>query len=94
MDVNTALRALVEQCKITLGFEVTKKAILKNSIKLVVASSNLPQNKLEFIKNSNIPLFKYQGSNFELGVACGKPFSISTIGIIEAPDKILKVFKP
>jgi large subunit ribosomal protein L30e len=66
---------------------------LKNNIKLIVIASNIPSKKLEIIKSITAPIFKYQGSNLELGAACGKPFPISTIGIIEAPEKILKIFK-
>ncbi|MDI6707641.1 MAG: ribosomal L7Ae/L30e/S12e/Gadd45 family protein [Candidatus Thermoplasmatota archaeon] len=92
MDINTAIRILLEQGKVTVGFETTKKAFLKNNIKLAIVSSNLPQKKLEIIKSS-APVFKYKGSNSELGVACGKPFPVSIIGIIEAPEKILKAFR-
>ncbi|MEW6069469.1 MAG: ribosomal L7Ae/L30e/S12e/Gadd45 family protein [Candidatus Thermoplasmatota archaeon] len=93
MDINTAIRTLFEHGKATVGFATTNKALLKNNVKLVIVSSNLPQKKLEIIKSTAVPVFKYQGNNFELGAACGKPFPISTVGIIEAPEKILRVFK-
>jgi len=93
MDINTTLRTLVKKHKVAVGFETTKKEIIKNKIKIAIVSSNIPTKKLEIIKSKSVPIFYYKGNNSELGIACGKPFPVSTIGVIEAPDKILKLLK-
>jgi large subunit ribosomal protein L30e len=93
LDLNIALRTIVEKGKVTLGFESTKKAILKDAIKLVVIASNCPSEQLKFIQAKALPIFKYPGTNFELGVACGKPYPIATLGIIEVQEHLLQVLK-
>lgn len=93
MDLAQALRTVVEEGNTCIGFKSTKKSILKRAVKLVVVASNCPQSQLEFIQKNSVPVSKYPGTNVELGLACGKPFPISTLGVIEAKGDVLKALK-
>ncbi|TRM85955.1 50S ribosomal protein L30e [Sulfolobus sp. A20-N-G8] len=67
-------------------------------LKMIIIASTLRGDLKEDIKHyakiSNIPLYEYNGSGWDLGTVCGKPFMISAIGIIEEGDsRILELSK-
>lgn len=65
---------------------IGSKSVLKNlkikKINLVILSSNSPLRKdiEHYAKLSNIKISEFPGTGKELGVFCGKPFSISCLG--------------
>jgi len=81
MDINRALRNAVSTGKTYIGFEQTKRYLEKGVVKMVVVSSNCPY--IEHIEKYSVPVHKYNGSNIELGAACGKPFPVSVLSIVE-----------
>ncbi|MBA3043856.1 50S ribosomal protein L30e [archaeon] len=92
MDINRALRNVVSTGKVYMGFEQTKKYLEKGVVKMVIVSSNCPYT--EHIKKHSVPVHKYSGSNMELGAACGKPFPISVISIVDSGESdILHISK-
>ena len=50
----------------------------------MIVSSNCPEGDLDKIKSFKVPIYSFKGTNVEFGSASGKPFSISTMGIIDA----------
>lgn len=84
MDIKRALRNVQENGKVTVGIKETIKQLKKKKVKLVIVSRNCPENDLEEIKGYKVPVYKFRGNNAELGAASGKPFSISTMGVIDA----------
>lgn len=94
MDVNTALRVAVEKKAVAVGFNKTKKLLEKNLIGVVVAASNCSLDCLKIIEKYQVSIYRYEGTNAQLGVACGKPFPISTLGISgSAGSDILQALK-
>ena len=94
MDVNTALRVAVEKKSAAVGFNKTKKLLDKNLIGVVVAASNCSPDYLKIIEKYQVPIHRYEGTNAQLGVACGKPFPISIIGVSgSAGSDILQALK-
>lgn len=83
MDIKRALRNVQKTGKVTVGIKETKKLIRKKKVKLVIVSKNCPEGDLTDLKGSKVPIYTFNGTNVELGAASGKPFSISTLGIIE-----------
>ena len=103
MDIRRAIRSAVSTGKVYLGSAQTEKSMKSGGAKLVIISSNCPPAVVESLsKIKNVPLYNFEGSNMELGSACGKPFSVAIMSIEnpgesdimalqkEAPAKVAK----
>ncbi len=87
MDINKALKTAVTTGKVFFGINQTEKALKAGKAKLVIVSSNCSEEHVRQIKfYSRVPMYTFNGTNMELGSACGKPFSVSTLSIINAGD--------
>ena len=84
MDINKALRTTVSTGKVYFGINETKKALKAGQAKLVIFSSNCPD---EFINDVNqykkVSTYSFKGTNIDLGSTCGKPFPISILTVIK-----------
>jgi len=83
MDIKRALRSVQETGKVSIGFKETVKTLKKGQVKLVIVSKNCPPNSMKEIRKHKVPVYTYDGNNAEFGAACGKPFSISTLAVID-----------
>ena len=87
VDISRELKVALSTGKVVLGSKQTIKAILRGEAKLVVIAANAPaeiKNDVEYYaKLAQIPVFTFPGSSWELGAACGKPFKVSTLAIID-----------
>ncbi|MEM3342586.1 MAG: 50S ribosomal protein L30e [Thermoplasmata archaeon] len=83
MDLNKALKSVMSTGKVLLGYKQAKKALLKKSAKMIIVSSNCPPEVIEDLKKYNVPVVNYNGTNVDLGAACGKPFTISALVVID-----------
>lgn len=87
MDMNRALRQVVQTGEVHFGVRQAKKALRDSTAQLIVVPENIRQDTLEELKIvSKVPLVQFSGTNFELGTVCGKPFSVSALTVIEAGD--------
>lgn len=90
MDVNKEIRQAVNTGKIILGTDKSLKAIKLGHAKLVIVASNCPSGVLADIKRysglANIPVHIFGKDSAELGVACGKPFLVSVLTVLEPGD--------
>jgi large subunit ribosomal protein L30e len=90
MDVNRALRNAAATGTVNLGYKETLVAIETKKAKLVVIASNAPAEIMGNIETAvrahNVPVYKYAGKNTELGPACGKPYSVAVLSVVEAGD--------
>ena len=96
MDLNTSIRMAVDTGKIVLGSDRTKKLALLGGAKAIVVAGNCPasvkQDILHYSSLSATPIIQFTGTSVELGVVCGKPFSVSALSVIEAGNSdILKL---
>jgi large subunit ribosomal protein L30e len=83
MDINKALKTAVSTGKVLFGYEQTMKALKTNKAKLIIISRNCPDDHLNQIdKQKDVPYYKFSGNNVELGSACGKPFSVSMLSVL------------
>lgn len=95
MDIRRALRQAVSTGTVYLGTDRTLKALKDKKVKLIVYSKNVstPQDEI-FVKHGDVPKYMYQGTNFELGAACGKPFPVAVLSILNPGDSdILALIK-
>ena len=83
MDIKRALRSVNETGKVSVGFKQTIKLLKKGKVRLVLLSNNCPPDQILEIKTHKVPIYTFSGNNVDFGSACGKPFSISTLGIVE-----------
>lgn len=81
VDIARALKTAATTGDVRFGLEETKKSLKKGEAKLVVLASNCPE-KEEVRSGSSAKVLVFDGTNVELGSACGKPFPISALAII------------
>ena len=79
------LRNAVNEKRVIIGSKQTVKNLKLKNIKLVVLASNCPENikkDIEYYsKLTGIKIEKFDGTAKQLGVFCGKPFSIAVLAI-------------
>ncbi len=87
MDMNRALRQVVQTGEVHFGVRQAKRALRDRTAQLLIVPENIPQDTLTDLRSvSKVPMVRFSGTNFELGTVCGKPFSVSALTIIEAGD--------
>ena len=96
MDINKAIRMAVDTGKVIFGTRESLRSALNGEGKLFIISDNCPKDikaDIEYYARlSNIKLLHFNGSNKDLSEACGKPYYVSVLTILEPGDsEILKV---
>ena len=83
MDFNTSLRRAIRTGEVVLGSNETKDAILAGKAQLVVLAGNCPPDiKADLSSGEGTHIHTFQGSSMQLGKACGKPFMVSALAVI------------
>ncbi|MEM3291296.1 MAG: 50S ribosomal protein L30e [Saccharolobus sp.] len=98
ISFESELKTLLKTGKIIFGAKKAIKYIKTGKIKMVIVAStlrgDLKEDILYYAKISNIPVYEYKGSGWDLGTLCGKPFMISTIGVLdEGESRIMEIIK-
>jgi len=93
MDIKRALRNAVSTGNVFLGTSQSAKSVGKGKAKLVIVSKNCPAAELAKIQEKSVPVYTFDGTNVELGAACGKPFSVSMLSIQAAGDSDILALK-
>ena len=83
MDLNKALRLAIDTGKVLLGSKQSSKAADSGNAKLIILASNCPEETVNFVKGGKSPVHRFSGNNSVLGAACGKPFPISVVAILD-----------
>ncbi|MBJ35723.1 MAG: 50S ribosomal protein L30e [Euryarchaeota archaeon] len=83
MDLNKSLRLAIESGKVSVGANESIKAITSGSAKLVILSSNCLEETAAAAKKGDAPVHSFNGNNSVLGAACGKPFPVSILAILD-----------
>jgi large subunit ribosomal protein L30e len=88
MDIQRALRNVVSTGKVYLGAAQAKKAITKGEAKLVIVAAGSPDSETLKTQTSSkgVAFYEYGGKGTELGPACGKPFPVSVLTVLEAGE--------
>lgn len=86
--------------KVLFGSKSVISELASGNLKMIIIANNTPKQVLDKITNLNnclespVPLYTMHGSSWDMGNICGKPYWISTLGIIEVGDSsILKVIQ-
>ncbi len=80
IDVVRALKTAATTGDVRFGLAETKKSVKKGEAKMVVVSNNCPDKSV--VSGSSPKFLVFNGTNVELGNACGKPFPISALAIV------------
>ncbi len=81
IDMNRALKTASTTGDVRFGLAETKKSMKKGEAKMVVVSKNCPETSA-LQSGSSVKIVTYEGTNVELGNACGKPFPISALAVV------------
>lgn len=88
--INAKLGLVIKSGKYTLGYQSTLKALRRGAAKMVIIASNTPplrRSEIEYyamLSRSHVHLFN--GTNNELGTACGRLFPVGMVTILDAGD--------
>jgi large subunit ribosomal protein L30e len=96
IDVDKALATAVKTGKVVFGSSEAMRSARTGKARLIVVASNNPPGIREDIeyygKLSQIPIVTYRGNSVDLGIVCGKKFSIAALTVKEPGDSdILKL---
>ena len=92
-DMNRELQKVIKSGKVLIGANETLKALRRRdevAVKAVIYASNCREEIKERCKEEtkqkkgNIPFYEYPVNSIELGLACGKPYSIASLCILDA----------
>jgi len=88
MEIDKGIRLCVDSGKVELGADKTRKLLRTGEPKLVVLAANCPSDMAQEIRRygelAGVPILGYHGTSVELGVVCGKPFSVSAMAVLNA----------
>ncbi len=90
-DINKVIKNVLTTGKVVIGARQTIDAVKNGKAQVVVLSSNcLPETANEM---KGVPVINYPGTGVDLGVACGKPFAIATLAVLEPGDSGILTFR-
>ncbi|RLE85849.1 MAG: 50S ribosomal protein L30e [Thermoprotei archaeon] len=98
VDFVRELQTALKSGKVVIGSKRTIKSLLSGKPKLVIVAANAPEDIRKDIetysKIANIPIYIFQGTSWDLGAVCNKPFMVSAIAIIDPGESsILDIVK-
>jgi large subunit ribosomal protein L30e len=84
MDFNASLRRAIKTGNVGLGRNKTEKCIEEGKAQIVVIAQNCPDEFRKSLSSSKgLFVHTFEGSSVALGKACGKPFMVSALAVIE-----------
>jgi len=87
INIDRALRSSIRTGKVVIGSNQTIECGLSGKANLIIHAADCPQDVFHQLeKLEDVPVYSYQGTGKDLGSACGKPFPVATLAIIEPGD--------
>ncbi|MGC8936001.1 MAG: 50S ribosomal protein L30e [Candidatus Methanomethylicaceae archaeon] len=96
MDLSKELKVAIGTGKVEIGYKVSLKALKKKRAKLIVMASNTPENLSSRIKQfagTEVPLYLFPGSSWDLGGICGKPYPVTTVAVLDPGESSILQLK-
>jgi large subunit ribosomal protein L30e len=93
-DLTNDLRLAIDTGNVSFGHRSVFRTISSNSARAIVIASGGKKGVVDDIMHlcniAGIKLIKFKGNSLELGAACGRPYSVNSLAIVEAGNsKIL-----
>ena len=89
-DISKVLRSTLSTGKVLIGTKQTIGALKNGKAQVVVVSSNCTEQTMKELKGVHV--IKYPGTGVDLGIACGKPFSISALAVLDPGESEILSF--
>jgi large subunit ribosomal protein L30e len=90
MDFNISLRRAIKTGNVILGQNQTEQCINEGRAQMVVVAENCPEKFRESLSSrEGLFLYTYEGSSVQLGKACGKPFMVSALAVVDPGESDL-----
>ena len=84
MDLAHALKVALQTGTVRVGVHETLESAKEKKAKLLIVARTCPEKALTGERKfDRIPIYHYEGSAVELGAACGKPFPISALAVLD-----------
>ncbi len=81
------IKQVLKTGKYILGYRKSIRAIKMGKAKAVVIASKIPKwmedDVMYYAKLGKIPVIKFKGTSYELGMVCGKPFPVAVMAILD-----------
>lgn len=97
-DIATDIRIAVDSGKVAIGANSVIGSMHQNKAKLVVVAirgNKTATSDIQHLSNvTGIEVIKFEGDSMQLGAVCGKPYSVSTIAVMDSGNShILENYK-
>jgi large subunit ribosomal protein L30e len=93
MDFNDSLRRAVRTGNVLLGPNRTEKCIKDGRARMIIMAGNCAADlRSKITPGENMSIHSFDGSSAALGKACGKPFAVSTLAIINPGESDILSF--
>ena len=81
----------IRDSNLLFGQRQAKDACSNGNAKMVILAANCPEDYTTELRAAHpeVSMHRSRMVNRELGIACGKPFSVSTITVLDAGDSDL-----
>jgi len=90
MDLAHALKVALQTGKVEIGLTETLASAEAKKAKVLIVAKSCKEKRLTGERRfGTIPIYHYDGTAVELGAACGKPFPISAMAVIDAGSSAL-----
>jgi large subunit ribosomal protein L30e len=87
VEVSKELGRAVKSGKVVIGAKRSLKVIKRGEAKLVIVATNCPPDILSdvsyYTKLAGVPLHHFGKDGRQLGLACGKPFTVSAVTVVD-----------
>ncbi len=98
IDIAREIKVVMQTGKIKIGYNSVRNLLLTKGVSGIIIASKGPREKVEalkyYAKLSKTPVYVYDGTSWDLGRLCGKPFMVSVIAIINPGEsEIMKLFE-
>jgi large subunit ribosomal protein L30e len=85
MELAKLIKEKIKQNKVTLGYKAVMRSMKTGHPDLIIIANNLPEEKRRVIEHnakiSKIQVEEYPKDSVNLGLLCGKPFSVGVLAI-------------
>ena len=96
MDIARQLKQGINTGKLVFGQRQTSSHCSKGDAKLVLVAANCPEPFINDLRNSHpsVPIHQVTMVNRQLGAACGKPFPVSSLCVLDEGQSELLQLAP
>ena len=82
IDIDLQIRNAIKTGDVRIGSRQVLRACEKGEARLLVLSHNCPSQVREAVAKYDVSQYIYPGGSVELGPACGKPFLVAAIAVV------------